>query len=52
MKKSSNIVPARDLRQELLKLLAKGDSEIETDEGYDLDTILEEADAFLAEESS
>jgi len=34
--------------RELLHLLAKGDREIETGIGYDLDTILAEADAILA----
>jgi prevent-host-death family protein len=34
----------------LLRLLAKGDREIEIAKGYDLNTILSEADALLAEE--
>lgn len=34
----------------LLRLLLKGDKEIETGEGYDLDTVLSEADAFLTGE--
>ncbi|MCP3892485.1 MAG: type II toxin-antitoxin system Phd/YefM family antitoxin [Desulfobulbaceae bacterium] len=34
--------------KELLRLLAKGDKEIEIGEGYDLDIILAEADALLA----
>ena len=38
--------------KELLHLLARGDREIETGEGYDLDTVLAEADAFLAKETS
>ena len=38
--------------RELLHLLAKGDREIETGIGYDLDTILAEADAILAKELS
>ena len=38
--------------KELLRLLAKGDREIEIGEGYDLDTILAEADALLAGEPS
>jgi len=33
--------------KELLRLLAKGDKEIETGEGYDLDTVLAEADLIL-----
>jgi prevent-host-death family protein len=35
----------------LLRLLAKGDREIEIGKGYDLNTILSEADALLAEET-
>ena len=38
--------------KELLRLLAKGDKEIETGQGYDLDTVLAEADAILAKEPS
>ncbi|RPI75180.1 MAG: type II toxin-antitoxin system Phd/YefM family antitoxin [Desulfobacteraceae bacterium] len=38
--------------KELLRLLARGDKEIEIGEGYDLDTVLAEADAFLAKEPS
>ncbi|MBM9535668.1 type II toxin-antitoxin system Phd/YefM family antitoxin [Desulfobulbus alkaliphilus] len=38
--------------KEILRLLAKGDREIEIGEGYDLDTILAEADSFLAEKPS
>ncbi len=34
--------------KELLRLLAKGDREIEIGEGYDLDTVLAEADSLLA----
>jgi prevent-host-death family protein len=37
---------------ELLRLLAKGDREIEIGEGYDLDTVLAEADALLSREPS
>jgi prevent-host-death family protein len=37
--------------KELLRLLAKGDREIELGEGYDLDTVFAEADALLAKES-
>ena len=36
--------------KELLRLLAKGDREIELGEGYDLNTVLAEADALLAKE--
>ena len=38
--------------RELLHLLAKGEKEIEADEGYDLDSVLAEADALLAAEPS
>ena len=38
--------------KELLYLLAKGDREIEAGEGYDLNTVLAEADALLAKEPS
>ncbi|MBI5232908.1 MAG: type II toxin-antitoxin system Phd/YefM family antitoxin [Deltaproteobacteria bacterium] len=34
---------------ELLRILARGEKEIETGESYDLDTVLSEADALLAE---
>ncbi len=37
--------------KELLHLLARGEREIDRGEGYDLDTILAEADALLARES-
>ena len=37
--------------KEILRLLAKGDREIELGEGYDLDTVLAEADTHLAKES-
>jgi prevent-host-death family protein len=37
--------------KELLRLLAKGDREIELGEGCDLDTVFAEADALLAKES-
>ncbi|MFO7560292.1 MAG: type II toxin-antitoxin system Phd/YefM family antitoxin [Desulfobacterales bacterium] len=37
--------------KELLRLLAKGDREIELGEGYDLNTVLAEADTLLATES-
>ena len=36
--------------KELLRLLAKGEREIEAGEGYDLDTVLAEGDALLSEE--
>ncbi len=38
--------------RELLRLLAKGEREIEAGEGHDLDSVLAEADALLAEELS
>jgi prevent-host-death family protein len=38
--------------KELLHLLAKGDREIETGEGYDIDTVLAEADLLLSQEPS
>jgi prevent-host-death family protein len=38
--------------RELLRLLARGEKEIEAGEGYDLDSVLSEADALLAEEPS
>ena len=38
--------------KELLRLLAKGDRDIEAGEGHDLDSVLAEADALLAEEPS
>ena len=38
--------------KELLRLLAMGEREIEMGEGYDLDTVLAEADALLAKEPS
>ena len=38
--------------KELLRLLAKGDREIEIGEGYDLDTVLAEADLLLAKAPS
>ena len=38
--------------KELLRLLVKGDREIEIGEGCDLNTVLAEADAFLAKEPS
>jgi len=37
--------------KELLRILAKGDREIELGEGYDLNTVLTEADAILAKDS-
>jgi prevent-host-death family protein len=41
-----------EYEKELLRLLAKGEREIEIGEGYDLDTVLAEADALLAKEPS
>ena len=38
--------------KELLRLLARGEREIEPGEGYDLDSVLAEADALLSEEPS
>jgi prevent-host-death family protein len=38
--------------KELLRLLVRGDREIEIGQGYDLDTVLAEADALLAKEPS
>jgi prevent-host-death family protein len=38
--------------KELLRLLAKGEREIELGDGYDLDTVLSEADALLAIKAS
>ncbi len=37
--------------KELLRILAKGEREIELGEGYDLNTVLAEADAILAKDS-
>ena len=38
--------------KEILRLLAKGDKEIEMGNGYDLDTVLSEADLILSQEPS
>lgn len=38
--------------KEILRLLAKGDKEIEIGEGYDLDSVLAEADYILSQEPS
>ena len=38
--------------KELLRLLVRGDREIETAKGYDLDTVLAEADALLSKDPS
>ncbi len=38
--------------KELLRLLAKGEKEIEIGQGYDLDAVLAEADVLLSKESS
>ncbi|MHB8069472.1 MAG: type II toxin-antitoxin system Phd/YefM family antitoxin [Desulfobaccales bacterium] len=37
--------------KELLRLLARGEREIAAGKGYDLDSVMAEADALLAEES-
>ncbi len=37
--------------RELLRLLARGEKEIAASEGYELDDVLREADAFLARKS-
>ncbi len=36
--------------REILRLLAKGERDIESGEGYDLDEVLQEADRLLADE--
>jgi hypothetical protein len=36
-------------QQELLRLLARGEKEIEAGQGYDLDTVLAEADSLMKE---
>jgi prevent-host-death family protein len=38
--------------KELLRLLARGEKEIEIGRGYDLDSVLAEADVLLSKESS
>lgn len=38
--------------KKILRLLAKGDREIEAGKGHDLDSVLAEADALLARDSS
>lgn len=38
--------------KEILRLLAKGNREIEAGEGYDLDSVLAEADSLLARDPS
>jgi len=38
--------------KELLRLLARGDKEIEIGEGYDIDSVLAEADLLLSQEPS
>jgi len=38
--------------KEILRLLAKGDREIEEGKGYDLDSVIAEADSLLAKEPS
>jgi len=49
---SVNAYEKSEHEKELLHLLAKGDREIETDHGYDLDTVLAEADDILSNEPS
>ena len=43
---------AAERDKELLRLLARGEKEIEAGEGYDLETVLAEADALLGEGQS
>jgi len=38
--------------KEILRLLAKGEKDIETGKGYDLDSVLSEADVLLSQEPS
>jgi prevent-host-death family protein len=38
--------------KELFRLLAKGEKDIEADDGHDLDSVFAEADSLLSEESS
>jgi prevent-host-death family protein len=38
--------------KEILRLLAKGEKEIEIGEGYDIDTVLAEADSILTQKPS
>lgn len=40
-----------EYEKQLLRLLARGEKEIEAGEGHDLDRVLAEADALLAKES-
>ncbi len=51
MMESSYVNPFRD-GLELLRLLARGEKEIEAGKGYDLETVFEEADALFRELSS
>jgi prevent-host-death family protein len=39
-----------EYEKEILRLLAKGDREVELSEGYDLDSVFAEADSLLAKE--
>jgi hypothetical protein len=39
-----------EYEKELLRLLAKGDQEIETGEGYDLEPVLADADSLLSQD--
>ncbi len=41
-----------EYEKEILRLLAKGDREIEEGEGYDLDSVLAEADSLLVKDPS
>ena len=54
MGKLAHIIPVSDLKQdadkEILRLLARGEQEIEAGEGFDLDAVLQEADRLLAED--
>ena len=40
-----------EIERQILKLLARGEREIAKGKGYDLDAVLEDADAVLAEKS-
>ena len=41
-----------EYERQLLRLLARGEKEIAQDEGYDLEAVLAEADAILADDES
>jgi hypothetical protein len=51
MKPNMESLERSELDKELFRLLALGEREIEAGEGYDLEAVLAEADALLAEES-